>query len=385
MPAQATWLINASLTCPVLKSHPGFCSSTQNARQRRNENRDFKIGESKWERGGRQGGRGRWGKREREEEKITKLVLSNRCNTKIKCTGIKPARPLQVLGVLECANTLIWNALMSHRSRVRFLIPLPTFLSRNFTSQKQIFKKKKQNTPESSSRICEASFCNVKTSLAMHVFPNWFIRSTLYLFASVLQALLQGKWVCLRVYQLLWLEEIILGVIRVSGGSSSASPPPFWLFKFPIQGPMGVQEDSNPFISRTFSLIEKYPYYPPPRREDPMPWKFAMCMQSASDDQIVNLQLAWHLPCSFTCQTNAHWAESACQALSCSGRRGRKVWSLSSKNSHVQQTEAEGSRACTLCWGICLEQAALRPNMALALSPRSGLHFLPETDTPLSN
>lgn len=92
---------------------------------------------------GRKGGRGRWGKREREEEKITKLVLSNRCNTKIQCTGIKPARLLQVLGVLECANTLIWNALMSHRSRVRFLIPLPTFLSRNFTSQKQIFKKKK--------------------------------------------------------------------------------------------------------------------------------------------------------------------------------------------------------------------------------------------------
>lgn len=116
-----------------------------------------------------------------------------------------------------------------------------------------------------------------------------------------------------------------------------------------------------------------------------MPWKFAMCMQSASDDQIVNLQLAGHLPCSFTCQTNAHWAESTCQALSCSGRRGRKVWSLSSKNSHVQQTEAEGSGACALCWGICLEQAAPRPNMALALSPRSGLHFLPETDTPLSN
>lgn len=91
---------------------------------------------------GRKGGRGRWGKREREEEKITKLVLSNRCDTKIQCTGIKPARLLQVLGVLECASTLIWNALTPHRSRVRFLIPLPTFLSRNFTSQKQIFKKK---------------------------------------------------------------------------------------------------------------------------------------------------------------------------------------------------------------------------------------------------
>lgn len=186
---------------------------------------------------GRKGGRGRWGKREREEEKITKLVLSNRCNRKIQCTGIKPACLLQVLGVLECASTLIWNALMPHRSRVRFLIPLPTFLSRNFTSQKQIFKKK--NTPESSSRICEASFCNVKTSLAMHVFPNWFIRSKLYLFASVLQALLQGKWVCLRVYQLLWLEETILGVIRVSGGSSSASPPPFLAFQVPNSGTHG--------------------------------------------------------------------------------------------------------------------------------------------------
>lgn len=170
----------------------------------------------------------------------------------------------------------------------------------------------------------------------------------------------QGKWGCLGVYQLLWSEKIILGVIHVSGGSGSASPPPFWLFKFPIQGPMGVWEDSNPFISRIFSLREKYPY------DSPSPWRSpAMCMQNASDDQNLNLQLAWHLPCSFDCQTNAHSTEAACQALSCSGRRGRKVWSLSSKNSHVQQKEAEGSGACALCWGICLEQVALRPNMAL--------------------
>lgn len=211
---------------------------------------------------GKKGGRGRWGKREREEEKITKLVLSNRCNTKIQCTGTKPARLLQVLGVLECAKTLIWNALMSHRSRVRFFIPLPTFLSRNCTSQKQIFKKKH---PGEFLKDLWSIILQCQNFSGNACVPKLIYQVQTVPICKCVAGTASREWVCLRVHQLLWLEEIILGVIRVSGGSSCASPPPFWLFKFPIQGPMGVQEDSNPFISRIFSLIEKYPYYPPPR------------------------------------------------------------------------------------------------------------------------
>lgn len=153
--------------------------------------------------------------------------------------------------------------------------------------------------------------------------------------------MLQGKWACSPV---LWAvltrgdNSWLLWCIQGSGAASDNPLPHFWLFKVLIQGPMGVQEESNPFTSRV-SLTEKYPYCLPLWGEGPRSWTFALCMQSAFDGQNLNVPLARHLPLSFTCQTNAHWMDTVCQALSCSGRWGRTVWSLSWKNLHAKQTE----------------------------------------------